>query len=507
MNDYSLSWDDGTLVAVDQRELPHRMQLLQITTVDELIDAVRTLAIRGAPVIGIAGAFGVALAARAHINADGIDVRQVILDAERIAAARPTAVNLAGGVRRALAKLTVGCGAVLDEALGMLAEDARVNRAAADHAADLLVRVCPDRALRVLTHCNTGRLATAAVGTALGAIRALASRGKIHSVLVDETRPLLQGARLTTWELAEASIPHRLVVDSAAAWAMASGEVDCVVVGADRIAANGDVANKIGTYQLALAADRHRIPFVVVAPESTRDPDIASGREIVVEERPANEVTGFGGIATAPPGTVAFNPAFDVTPAELITAIVTEHGVLFSEPVELTQRILACTTLYPDFPKPGITFRDLAGLYADPDLLAESVSTIAREFATTATRVLAVEARGFVLGAALATELGAPLILARKSGKLPGETCQARYDLEYGSGALHIQKGSIPAGEQVLVVDDVLATGGTLTAAIELVRAQGADVTGVAVLMSLVGLGGRDRLAGHRLVSLTEVAA
>jgi len=366
MNNYSLNWDDGTLVVVDQRELPHRMRLLRISTVDDLIDALRTLAIRGAPAIGIAGAFGVAFAARAHANANGIDVEEVILDAERVAAARPTAVNLAWGVRRALAKLPVGCDAVVDEALEMVAEDARVNRAAADYAADLLVRVCSARPIRVLTHCNTGRLATAAVGTALGAIRALASRGKIHSVLVDETRPLLQGARLTTWELAEANIPHRLAVDSAAAWAMATGEVDCVVVGADRIAANGDVANKIGTYALALAATRHRIPFVVVAPESTRDHDIATGRDIVVEERPASEVTGFAGVTTAPPGTAAFNPAFDVTPAALITAVVTEHGVLSSDPTELAQRIIARTTLHADFPTPGITFRDLAGSTPTP---------------------------------------------------------------------------------------------------------------------------------------------
>lgn len=327
INDYSLNWDNGVLVAVDQRELPHRIRLLRITTVDQLIDAVRTLAIRGAPAIGIAGAFGVALAVRAHTNADGVDVEQVTLDANRIAAARPTAVNLAWGVHRALAKLPVGCEAVVGEALEMLAEDAQVNHAAADHAADLLVRVCPDRPLRVLTHCNTGWLATAAIGTALGAIRVLAARGKVHSVLVGETRPLLQGARLTTWELAEANIPHRLAVDSAAAWAMASGEVDCVVVGADRIATNGDVANKVGTYALALAANWHRIPFVVVASESTRDPCAGSSRDIVVEERPASEVTGFAGVMTAPPGTAAFNPAFDVTPADLITAVVTERGV------------------------------------------------------------------------------------------------------------------------------------------------------------------------------------
>lgn len=207
VTDYLLNWDNGVLVAVDQRELPHRIRLLRITTVDQLIDAVRTLAIRGAPAIGIAGAFGVALAACAYANTDGVDVEQVTLDANRIAAARPTAVNLAWGVHRALARLPVGCEAVVGEALEMLAEDALVNRAAADHAADLLARVCPDRPLRVLTHCHTGWLATAAIGTALGAIRVLASRGKIHSVLVGETRPLLQGARLTTWNSPRRAFP------------------------------------------------------------------------------------------------------------------------------------------------------------------------------------------------------------------------------------------------------------------------------------------------------------
>jgi methylthioribose-1-phosphate isomerase len=334
MNYCSLRWDNGVLVALDQRELPNQIRFLRITTVDQLIDAVRTLAIRGASALGIAGAFGVALAAYAHTNTDGVDIEHVTRDANRIATARPTAINLAWGVHRALAKLPTGCKAVVGEALEMLAEDALVNHVAADHAADLLVRVCPDRPLRVLTHCNTGWLATAAIGTALGAIRVLASRGKIHSVLVGETRPLLQGARLTAWELAEANIPHRLAVDSAAAWAMASGEVDCVVVGADRIAVNGDVANKVGTYALALAAHRHRIPFVVVAPESTRDPHTGSGRDIVVEERPACEVTGFAGVMTAPPGTDAFNPAFDVTPAALVTAVVTERGVLSNELTE-----------------------------------------------------------------------------------------------------------------------------------------------------------------------------
>jgi methylthioribose-1-phosphate isomerase len=320
----SITWADGALLAIDQRALPHELRRLRITTVDELIEAIKTLAIRGAPALGVSGAFGVALAAFEHMG----DNEKVTLEASWIASARPTAVNLAWGVQRALAKLPEGPEAVLAEARRMLAEDADVNRLCATHAADLMLKLCPDRPLRILTHCNTGRLATTAFGTAIGALRVLHSRGKVEDVLVDETRPLLQGARLTAWELAEAGIPHRLTIDSAAAWAMATGQVDCVVVGADRITADGSVANKIGTYALALAAHRHGIPFIVVAPESTRDPGTATGREIVVEERAAAEITHVGGVLTAPERTAVFNPAFDVTPPELVTAVVSEHGVV-----------------------------------------------------------------------------------------------------------------------------------------------------------------------------------
>ena len=320
----SLAWDDGALLAIDQRALPHDLRWLRITTVDDVIYAIKTLAIRGAPALGVAGGFGVALAAYAHVG----DVEKTALEADRIASARPTAVNLNWGVRRALAKLPAGPDAVLAEARQMLEEDAQVNRTCAIHAADLVLRLCPDRPLRLLTHCNAGRLATTAFGTALGAVRVLHARGKVADVLIDETRPLLQGARLTAWELAEAGIPHRLTIDSAAAWAMATGQVDCVLVGADRIAADGSVANKIGTYALALAAHRHDIPFIVIAPESTRDAATATGSEIVVEQRAAAEITHVGGVATAPEHTDVFNPAFDVTPPDLVTAIVTETGVV-----------------------------------------------------------------------------------------------------------------------------------------------------------------------------------
>jgi methylthioribose-1-phosphate isomerase len=320
----SITWADGALLAIDQRALPHELRRLRITTVDELIEAIKTLAIRGAPALGVSGAFGVALAAFAHAGDD----EKVTLEATWIASARPTAVNLAWGVQRALAKLPEGPEAVLAEAQQMLAEDAHVNRLCAAHAADLVLQLCPDRPLRILTHCNTGRLATTAFGTAIGALRVLHARGKVADVLVDETRPLLQGARLTAWELAEAGIPHRLTIDAAAAWAMATEQVDCVIVGADRVTADGSVANKIGTYALAVAASRHGIPFIVVAPESTRDLATATGHEIVVEERSAVEITHVGGVATAPERTAVFNPAFDVTPPELITAVVTENGVV-----------------------------------------------------------------------------------------------------------------------------------------------------------------------------------
>jgi S-methyl-5-thioribose-1-phosphate isomerase len=323
----SLSWVDGAIVAVDQTTLPHAYTELQLRTVDQVIDAISRLAVRGAPAIGVAGALAVAISARVNTRAGKCDEVAVRADAQRIAQARPTAVNLSWAVRRVVGRLGAGADAVLAEALAIHAEDEQCNRAAAQHAADLVRRLCPRRPLRLLTHCNTGRLATVAWGTALGAIRVLAEAGQVAEVLFGETRPLLQGARLTAWELAEAGIPHRLCVDSAGPAAVAAGLVDCVLVGADRVCANGDVANKIGTYSLALAAWRAGVPFLVVAPESTVDATLASGAEIVIEQRAAAEVTEFAGVAVAPAGTPVFNPAFDVTPAELVTAVVTEHGV------------------------------------------------------------------------------------------------------------------------------------------------------------------------------------
>lgn len=316
----TVDWDGDAILAIDQCALPHEYRRLRLVTVDELIDAITRLAIRGAPALGGAGALGVALLAH---HADP-RVRQ---EAERLASARPTAVNLRWGVERALARLGDGPQAVLAEALAVLDEDEAVNRAASAHAADLIRSLCPRRPLRLLTHCNSGRLATVAWGSGLGVVRHLAQSGEVEYVIADETRPLLQGTRLTAFELAEMGVPYRVCPDSAAASAMAAGLVDAVIVGADRIARNGDVANKVGTYPVALAAARHGLPFIVVAPSSTLDVSLPDGAAIVIEERPADEVLSFAGVPVAPLGAGAYNPAFDVTPADLVTAIVTQDGV------------------------------------------------------------------------------------------------------------------------------------------------------------------------------------
>ncbi|KQH78883.1 initiation factor 2B subunit alpha [Mycobacterium gordonae] len=314
----TIDWDGDAVTIIDQTALPADYRVLRLHKVDELIDAIRRLAVRGAPALGAAGALGVVLAAR-----EGGDVRA---SADRVARARPTAANLSWGVARALGKLDGGTEAVLAEALSILDEDERLNRAASGHAAEIVLGLCERRPLRLLSHCNAGHLATVAWGSALGVVWHLHQRGLVESVLVDETRPLMQGSRLTAWELAQAGVPYRVQPDSAAAAAMARGLVDCVLVGADRIAANGDVANKIGTYGLAIAARHHGVPLVVVAPSSTVDNSLASGAEIAIEERAPDEIRTYAGVTVTPPDADAFNPAFDVTPAELITAVVTENG-------------------------------------------------------------------------------------------------------------------------------------------------------------------------------------
>jgi len=318
----TVEWVDGELDVVDQTALP-RLCRVRLRTVDEVVDAVRRLVVRGAPLLGVVGALGVALAA-----SDGAAAERVRADAERIAAARPTAVNLGWGVEQALAHLDAGPAAVLKAALAVLDDDVRRCRALAKRGAALLGELCGDGQLALHTHCNAGAMACVEWGTALGVVRALHERRRVRLVVVDETRPLLQGSRITTVELAQLGLEHRVVVDSAGPSVIARGLVDAVVVGADRIAANGDVANKIGTYPLALAAARAGIPFVVAAPESTVDAATASGADIRVEQRSAEEVLLLDERRVAPPQTAAWNPAFDVTPADLVTAIVTEDRVI-----------------------------------------------------------------------------------------------------------------------------------------------------------------------------------
>jgi methylthioribose-1-phosphate isomerase len=305
----TIAWRDGRVVLIDQRRLPGELVLLEAATVGELCHAIETLAIRGAPALGVAGAMGVALAA-----ATGEDPGDA---ARRLVATRPTAVNLAWGVDRARAAADP-----LAEALRLAEEDLDRNRRIGALGAALL----PDDA-RVLTHCNAGALACVGYGTALGVIRAAHEQGRRPTVWVDETRPVLQGARLTAWELDRLGIPATLVADVMAASLMADGLVDCVVVGADRIAANGDVANKVGTYGLAVLARHHEIPFYVAAPTSTIDSACPSGDRIPIEHRPGEEVTGLAGVRIAPPGMAVENRAFDVTPAALVTALITEEGV------------------------------------------------------------------------------------------------------------------------------------------------------------------------------------
>jgi methylthioribose-1-phosphate isomerase len=305
----TIEWAGGAVRLIDQRRLPGELAFLECRTVDELCTAIRTLAIRGAPALGAAGAMGIALAAATGEPLDGA--------ARRLKATRPTAVNLAWGVDRALAAADPAA-----EAERIAAEDVERNRRLGAHGAELL----PEDA-RVLTHCNTGSLACVGYGTALGVIRAAHETGRRPSVWVDETRPVLQGARLTAWELQRLGIPCTLVADAMAGALMATGDVDAVIVGADRIAANGDVANKIGTYGLAVLADHHGIPFYVAAPRSTFDPDTPDGAAIPVELRDGEEVAVVGGRRLAPEGVAVENRAFDVTPAALVTAYISEEGI------------------------------------------------------------------------------------------------------------------------------------------------------------------------------------
>jgi methylthioribose-1-phosphate isomerase len=341
----AVEWTGDSLRMLDQTRLPAEEVRIEASTVEDVADAIGRLAVRGAPLLGVVAGHGMALAA---LRSTAPGTTGLLDDLERAGAvlvgSRPTAANIAWAVGRALAAArhagaTAGIeavrGAVLDEADRIALEDEASCEAIARFGAELL-----PAAGNVLTHCNTGVLATGGSGTAQGMIVEAYRSGKLLHVWVDETRPLLQGARLTTWELQRAGVPMTLVADTAAGSLMSRGLVDAVVVGADRIAANGDVANKIGTYQLAVLANRHELPFFVAAPFSTVDRAARAGGDIVIEERNPAEVLAPGGVAIAPDGTPVANPAFDVTPAELVTAIVTDRGVALP-PLPASLAILA----------------------------------------------------------------------------------------------------------------------------------------------------------------------
>jgi methylthioribose-1-phosphate isomerase len=340
----SIEWRGGTVRILDQTRLPHEVAFIDAERPEEVADAIRRLAVRGAPLLGIAAAYGMAqAAARSPAKGPKGVLREVVRAARLLVASRPTGVNMEWAADRVVAAATreaVGAAAtsaarrtpaevadavrraVLEEALSIAREDEASCEAIGRFGAELV----PGTA-NILTHCNTGALATGGSGTAQGVIVAAHRDGKRLHVWVDETRPLLQGARLTAWELQRFGVPMTLVADTAAGSLMARGAVDLVVVGADRIAANGDAANKVGTYQLAVLAKYHSIPFYVAAPVSTVDMATPTGAQIAIEGRDPDEVTAPFGVAFAPAGTRAANPAFDVTPAKLITAIVTDLGI------------------------------------------------------------------------------------------------------------------------------------------------------------------------------------
>ncbi len=328
----TLRWAGNRLEMIDQRMLPAVFQYLACDSAASVAEGIRSMVVRGAPAIGVAAAYGVALEALRLQEKPAAEF-QAGMEAgfAALAASRPTAVNLFWALKRmrtVLEALQEQPGPaiaqrLLAEAHEILAEDIRINKAMGAHGAALLA----DGA-RVLTHCNAGALATAGWGTALGVFRSAVEAGKKVSVIADETRPFLQGARLTAWEMVQERIPVTLITDNMAGFMMARGEVDAVVVGTDRVAANGDVANKIGTYMVAVLARRHNIPFYVACPLSTIDLGIPTGADIPIEERPADEVKGFRDCCWAAEGVNIRNPAFDVTPAELVTGLITEKGVV-----------------------------------------------------------------------------------------------------------------------------------------------------------------------------------
>ena len=328
----SVEWRDNKLSIIDQNRLPAKLVYIELSSVEEIADAIRTMKVRGAPAIGAVAAAGLVVAAITSCAQTREELKRAVeIAADVIGATRPTAANLFNGADRLLAVLQHSNGAgisdVIDEmsrvAAEYLEDNVRANQRMGRYGQELI----PDDA-NVLTHCNAGGLATVGYGTALGVVRAAVEAGKKVHVYADETRPRLQGARLTVWELMRDQIPVTLIADNMAAVLMRQGKIDCVVTGADRIAANGDAANKIGTYSIAVLARAHGIPMYVAAPMTTVDVSAPSGDAIVIEERSWEEMTEIEGSSIAPKGVQVFNPAFDVTPAELITAIITEKGVL-----------------------------------------------------------------------------------------------------------------------------------------------------------------------------------
>ncbi len=328
----TIAWRDGKIRMIDQTRLPGELVYLEIDQLEVLAEAIKSLRVRGAPAIGVAGAFGILLSAQAAIPNDKENFFDRLgRDADFLRRTRPTAVNLGWALDRMQAVAQQHRAESIDqirarlqnEALTIFEEDRQTCRALGRHGAELV----PDSAT-IITHCNTGALATADFGTALGVLFTAHAQGKKLHVIVDETRPLLQGARLNMWELLQEGIPCTLICDNMAAFYMQRNRVDFCIVGADRIAANGDTANKIGTYSLAVNARHHHVLFYVAAPISTIDFSLASGREIPIEERKPEEITNAFGRRTAPEDSQVYNPAFDVTPNELIAAIITEAGVI-----------------------------------------------------------------------------------------------------------------------------------------------------------------------------------
>lgn len=324
----TLRWNDGAVELLDQRLLPDQVEYLALHDAPAVAQAIRDMVVRGAPAIGVSAAYAGALSVARHYSRAAEHWREAVeQDLALLLKARPTAVNLAWAVAQIRAALDAGPQrpdqAVLALAKRLHAEDLAANQRMGDLGADLI-----EPGSAVLTHCNAGALATAGYGTALGVIRSAWSQGRINRVFADETRPWLQGARLTAWELLREGIPVSLIGDGAAAWALHRGDIQWVIVGADRVAANGDVANKIGTYSLAVSASYHRLGFMVVAPTSSIDLSCPSGADIPIEERAEEELLGIAGQRFAAPGAAAWNPVFDITPAKLVQVLVTEKGLV-----------------------------------------------------------------------------------------------------------------------------------------------------------------------------------